>query len=237
MTCGIYSITNTKNGKRYIGSAVDIADRWSAHRVALRKGEHPRRHLQRAWNKHGEKVFKFEIIACCEREELISLEQFYIDAYQSADGEHGYNLRKKADSNLGMKHSPETRAKISARARAAKQTPEARQRQSQISRGRKLSAESRAKVSAALTGRPVSAETRAKMSANNRGQQLTSEQHARMLASLTSRADIKLNEDSVRRIRELLATGLPQSKIAKMFGVSQSRVCEINTGKAWSHVK
>jgi len=237
MTCGIYSITNTKNGKRYIGSAVDIADRWSGHRVALRKKAHPHRHLQRAWDKYGGGAFKFEIIARCERDELISLEQFYIDVYQAADGDHGYNLRKKADSNLGMKHSSETRAKISARARSAWSTPEARQRLSMQASGRKHRPESKAKVSAALRGRPVSAETRMKLSISNSGQQLTSEQHAKMLASLPSRRSIKLNEDDVRRIRELLASGMPQSKIAKMFGIAQSNVCLINTGKAWSHVK
>jgi group I intron endonuclease len=234
---GIYSITNTKNGKRYIGSAREVEKRWSSHRVALRKGVHISGHLQASWKKYGEKSFKFEMIAYCEPEELIGLEQFYIDAYQSSCDSHGYNIRKNAANNLGVRYSAEIKAKISATTREAKRRPEIREKQSRISRGRKHRPESKAKVSAALRGRPVSAETRAKMSVSNHGHQLTSEQYAKMLASLSSKQNVKLNEDDVRRIRELLAAGLPQSKIAKMFGVSQARVCEINTGKAWGHVK
>lgn len=46
-----------------------------------------------------------------------------------------------------------------------------------------------------------------------------------------------LTEVSVRKIKELLATGEAQSKIALLFGVCQMTISRINTGKRWSHVK
>ena len=37
---GIYQITNTVNGRVYVGSAVNISDRWYRHKLHLRNGAH-----------------------------------------------------------------------------------------------------------------------------------------------------------------------------------------------------
>src|SRR5579871_6058612 len=114
---GLYSITNTVNGKAYIGSAVDISVRWMHHRADLRRGVHHSPYLQNSWIKYGEPAFTFSVLEYVEnKEDLISREQFYIDNHQAADREHGYNVRKTAGSFLGMTHSPETRAKMAASA-------------------------------------------------------------------------------------------------------------------------
>ena len=65
--CGIYSITNTENGKRYIGSSVNIPKRWNLHRWRLDKGEHHSPHLQNSWKKRGAEAFKFEVLLKCDR--------------------------------------------------------------------------------------------------------------------------------------------------------------------------
>jgi phenylalanyl-tRNA synthetase alpha chain len=75
---GVYSITNIKNKKRYIGSAVNIERRWMQHRSELRGGYHRSRYLQRAWKKYGEDAFRFEILATCDPDDLIAQEQFFI---------------------------------------------------------------------------------------------------------------------------------------------------------------
>ena len=62
MTCGIYKITNTANGKVYIGSSVDVHGRFNCHRSDLRNNRHGNQHLQNAWNLYGENSFVFEII-------------------------------------------------------------------------------------------------------------------------------------------------------------------------------
>lgn len=43
----------------------------------------------------------------------------------------------------------------------------------------------------------------------------------------------KLDRDKVLEIRDHIKAGVSQSKIAKMYGVTQSMVCRINTGRAW----
>lgn len=58
----IYKIRNVVNGKFYVGSAKDTRVRFRQHRKLLRKGTHHCKHLQAAWNKYGEDVFKFEVV-------------------------------------------------------------------------------------------------------------------------------------------------------------------------------
>lgn len=112
-TCGVYSITCTKSNKIYIGSSIDIDNRWIEHLVRLRKGNHHSAHMQAAWNKYGKDAFKFEIIAFCNPDELIALEQFYIDSHQSANNRYGYNVSPIAGSPLGVKHSDKAKEKVS----------------------------------------------------------------------------------------------------------------------------
>lgn len=47
----------------------------------------------------------------------------------------------------------------------------------------------------------------------------------------------KLTPDDVRHIRKLLASGLTQKKISLMYGVCQTTIGLINTGRRWSSVK
>lgn len=88
---GIYSITNCKNGKLYIGSSNNIYRRWREHKNMLHNNKHHSEHLQRAWNKYGEETFLFEIIEECDENILLEREQYYIDLYSSADNFYGYN--------------------------------------------------------------------------------------------------------------------------------------------------
>jgi group I intron endonuclease len=112
-TPGIYKITNTVNGRFYIGSAVNLARRWTEHQQKLRRGKHANSHLQRSWLAHGGVVFGIEILEhVAALSNLIGREQFWIDRLQ-ASGPAGYNLSPTAHSVLGYRHSPETRKRIS----------------------------------------------------------------------------------------------------------------------------
>jgi group I intron endonuclease len=109
---GIYEIVNAVNGKRYIGSATRFAGRWSVHRAYLRSGKSSCSLLQKAWNKYGEDKFIFRILETInDKSLLIEREQYYIDTLKPE-----YNATQVAGHNsmLGRKHSPETRAKMSA---------------------------------------------------------------------------------------------------------------------------
>jgi len=47
------------------------------------------------------------------------------------------------------------------------------------------------------------------------------------------RQHAKLTEDEVRKIKTLLANGVSQRRIARRFGVNQSAIGHISTGKNW----
>lgn len=107
--CGIYQIqSKIKPGRLYIGSAVNINYRWSGHLSQLRKNKHHAIKLQRHYNKYGESDLQFSIISGCEKENLISNEQFYIDAYKPY-----FNTALIAGSFQGQKHTDITKKKIS----------------------------------------------------------------------------------------------------------------------------
>ena len=88
--CGIYKITNKKNGLCYIGQAVDIATRWKAHaKCGLGIDTPAQNKLYRAMQKDGLINFTFELLETCDRTQLNEKEKFYIDLYQACD--YGYN--------------------------------------------------------------------------------------------------------------------------------------------------
>lgn len=112
--CGIYKIENLVNGKIYIGSSVDISERWHRHSTDLRTNRHGNDYLQNAWNKHGEDNFKFEIIEYInDISILINREQYWIDQLNACKRSIGYNLSPTAGSPYGFKHTDETKLKQS----------------------------------------------------------------------------------------------------------------------------
>lgn len=194
---GIYEIVNLKNGRRYVGSAVNLGRRWYMHKYHLMRGTHWSAHLQATWNKHGDSNFAFRPLLLCARQNLIMYEQIAINALKPE-----YNKCPTAGSSLGRKASPETLAKLSARAsnisaetRARmsagqsrrRHTPETKAKLSAIFSGRIVSQETRAKNSASLMGHSVSAETRAKISAANKGRKNSAEAIAKTAAASTGR--------------------------------------------------
>lgn len=136
MVSGIYKITNTTNGKVYVGSAVNFDTRWKEHIRELRKGTHHSSALQNAWNKYGEEKFEFSIIEECERTRkvLLGREQYWMDTLESVA--KGYNIAKTAGSQLGMKQSPEAIAARVEKNTGKKRTPETRARMSEAQSNR-----------------------------------------------------------------------------------------------------
>lgn len=89
--CGIYKITNTINGKTYIGRSVNILKRFSDHRYNFKSNAYPSYALYRAMKKYGIENFKFEIIEKCDEDELDDREIYWIEQYHSF-GDGGYNM-------------------------------------------------------------------------------------------------------------------------------------------------
>lgn len=105
---GIYMIKCLVNNKFYIGSSVDIKNRWKGHIEGLKRGNHNNRHLQNAWNKYGESNFVFSVVEVCEVEDLITREQHYIDEWKAC--KKGFNIAAIAGK---PSMTPETRKRQS----------------------------------------------------------------------------------------------------------------------------
>lgn len=133
---GAYCWLNKVNGKCYVGGAYGkrgFEGRRKGHLNGLRKGKHPNRHLQGAWNLYGEDSFEFQILerCCADKECIKNVEQTWIDKLKAADSEYGYNLAPLAKSNLGVKYNAESCARIAVNSKAMMADPEARKRTSE----------------------------------------------------------------------------------------------------------
>lgn len=149
---GIYAITNTINGKRYIGSAVDIHRRYSDHVKRLRKNEHHSAALQRAWGKYGGKAFEISVLEVVkDRAALIAREQEWIDA-EGPIGRNGYNMSPTAGSPLGVKHSPSAKLNMSNSASKRASDPLKIEKMRLINLGKRHSPESIEKMRLAKLG-------------------------------------------------------------------------------------
>jgi len=80
---GVYMIRCQYTKKAYIGSSVNIAERWRTHRKALERGDHHSPALQNAWNKYGSAAFEAFVIAACPPERLRDEEQFWLREHSS----------------------------------------------------------------------------------------------------------------------------------------------------------
>lgn len=95
---GIYKITNSSNGKVYIGKSADIERRWKEH-IRHSKDEFTKEKppIHRAINKYGAEAFIFEVIEECKENELNEKEKFYIQLYDSRNKKKGYNISEGGD--------------------------------------------------------------------------------------------------------------------------------------------
>jgi len=105
----VYKITNKLDGKFYIGSTSNLIKRYYTHINHIRTGKNSCVKLIRAVNKYGEENFTFEIVCECPTEEVLKVEQRYIDSLKPH-----YNVAKIAGSNLGIKRTEEVKLKKSA---------------------------------------------------------------------------------------------------------------------------
>lgn len=107
-SAGIYKITNLVNNKFYIGSSVNLYNRFHTHKTKLKQNIHVNKHLQNSFNKYGKNNFLFTVLEYCDKNLIQDREQYYLDKLLP-----NYNHRKVAHINLGISPTRETRQKIS----------------------------------------------------------------------------------------------------------------------------
>jgi group I intron endonuclease len=224
---GIYKIENLINGKIYIGSTCNFKQRKSDHYKTLRGNKHDNPHLQNAWNKYGEKNFKFEVVEYVESiaESLVEREQYWINKLNVCNRDKGYNILPIAGTTLGRVVSEETKKKLSESKKGIIITPETRKKISKANSGKVFTDEHKQKLREANLGKIVSEETKLKMSLSRKGK--------------TNGEQIntcKLTENDVKDIKFLLYQGNTLRSIAEKYNVSIGTISSIKQGRNWSHI-
>lgn len=93
---GVYKITNTINGKMYIGSSKNIKSRKKDHfKKETSKRFNGRMPLYREMDEYGRENFSFEILEETNLECLADREEYFINKYNSVTD--GYNQSCKAE--------------------------------------------------------------------------------------------------------------------------------------------
>lgn len=96
--CGIYCITNTLNGKQYVGQSVDIYERWHGHMSSAISKDDDHTYIHRAMKKYGRENFKLEILEECSPEELNERQIYYISKLGTYG--NGYNISPGGENGV-----------------------------------------------------------------------------------------------------------------------------------------
>lgn len=110
---GVYRIILKSDGRSYVGSSYDIPGRWRDHIYAAKR-PNTKQVIARAIAKYGKDSFDWVVLESCTVDQLIIREQYWLDTIRPfADENNGFNVRKIADSNIGIKRTVESRKKQS----------------------------------------------------------------------------------------------------------------------------
>lgn len=138
MSIGIYKITNPK-GKIYIGQSINIEKRWKYYSSQYHNKLDKQNKLFNSFKKYGVDNHKFEILEECDIDKLNEREIYWGGYFNCIDPNIGLNLRelgkqgqwteeakkKLSESQTGrLRHTPESKAKISAALKGTKYTDE-----------------------------------------------------------------------------------------------------------------
>jgi group I intron endonuclease len=154
---GIYIIQSISHPERiYVGSAINIFNRWSSHKTALVKNKHINSKLQNHYNKYGIGDLNFEIIESqvyIDNNHFLSREQMWMIRFR-----HGtkwlpyFNLSPVAGNRTGAILSESTLKKMSKSLTGIKWKDEDREMRIASMTGIKKSDETRKKMSKAQLG-------------------------------------------------------------------------------------
>ena len=246
MNSGIYSLTNQRNGKRYIGRTIHFQKRKTEHFCALRHGNHPNNHLQRAWDR-GDR-FNFEIVEQCPPEKCNEREIYWIAKFDTM--RTGYNQCAGGAATLGRVCSEETRRKISEKNAGRKCSQEAIKRRTEslkahiendpdfAERRRRLLSERWKGKPSWNAGVPCPEWMKELLREKLKGRAI-SEWHKEKLRTLYSGENslsAKLKESDVVAIRYRFLRGERQADIAKEYPVTPQTIHDICRGRRWKSI-
>lgn len=139
MNTAVYRITNTVNGKLYIGISANPTKRWWEHRRCA-KPTHTK--LYSAIKKYGVDAFKFDVLYwCTSREDARDLENLAISVCDSIA--IGYNMCPGGGGGIAGEENPLFGKKLA---------PEVCAKMSEAAKKRGMSAEHKVRLAQARTG-------------------------------------------------------------------------------------
>ncbi len=167
----VYCVTNTKNGKRYVGvTTMTPKLRWNAHLSEARQGS--TKPLHKAIRKFGTSAFKLSLLHACRSESRgYSMERRWIAKLGSVHP-LGYNLSTGGKGARGVKVSKSTRAKMAESSRGRSHSDETKLRLSKIKTGKSWGThtpDSRRRISASNSGLKRSDDTCKRISESHIG--------------------------------------------------------------------
>jgi len=206
---GVYQIVNLVNGKRYVGSSINIRNRWGGHVWNLSRNTHHCKYLQYSWNKYGAENFEISVLEECPKEEIIFWEQMHMD-----EG-YDYNSSPTAKNCLGIKHGDAVREAARKKGKERfKADPEFQ------------------KHLLAMAKMPKSDAWKAQLSKRVKGVKTKPESVEKM-----KRTKAVLSEETVLAIRTERLKETDYKDISSMFGVSWGQVQRICTGERYTWIK
>jgi group I intron endonuclease len=218
----IYQITNTINGKIYIGKTIKTPEeRFQGHIYdanRLTPNRLTRTYLHRAIRKYGKEAFTvselesgFDSEDALNEAEIRYISELNPQYNMTAGGEgisgyeHSEETKKKiGESNKGRHRAPmseESKKKLSEAHKGKKFSEEHKRKISEARKGIKFSEEHKRKLSEAMKGKSQSEETKKKMSDTHKGKKLSEEHKRKMSAALSGR---NLSEEHKRKVSESL---------------------------------
>ena len=204
----VYKITNTLNGKVYIGQTVDYRKRKVGHFSYLRRNAHRNRYLQKSFNKYGESSFKMEIIKECAVDELDKLEIYYMRKYNSIDKTLGYNMVIGGNTN---KSFPDY----------------IRQKMSRSQKGRIISEEHRKRIGKWHKGKTISPKDIEKANKTKKDNQIQ--------CGETNPNAVLTNDDVEKLIKDML-NGLTVEDVMKKYKCSRQTVYGITRNRTYKAI-
>lgn len=203
----IYTITNTQNGKIYVGKTMYWNIRKANHINSLRKGTHKNTHLQSAFNKYNESNFLFEILEEYDDSIIYAMEHYWCTILNTNNPKFGYNIGTTGIEGKG-KFSEETKMKLS-----------------KALKGRKFTKEHKLKIGIGNKGKKNPYKRSIQGLINNRD------------GRRKNLPCIKLDVEKARDIKIMLKDGITPTIIGKKYNIHPTTVNSVRIGKTWADVK
>ncbi|MGB3205193.1 MAG: GIY-YIG nuclease family protein [Crinalium sp.] len=214
---GIYAIRCLSTNKVYVGSSIDIANRWCTHLCDLKQSRHHNCYLQRAFDKYGKSNFQLEVLELLLpiEEVLRDAELKWINKLNAFNPESGFNLSQDTGRNaprlIGQEH------------------PHSRLRDEDIL----LIVQ---KYSDGCTVSAIAREYGVARTAINSVLFGTGWLHIERKIFVPKTIK-KLTDTQALEIKQRLLKGELYSALAKDFGVSPTTIISIMQGKLWQHIR